>query len=61
MSFYDGQKMLNARLKKNAVLIGVATLCCGLILFSIATPAEAKKRKFKKKTCIECHDEFVDK
>ena len=42
------------------LLIVGAIFCCGLILFSFSTPSEAKRRKFKQKTCIECHDEFVE-
>ena len=27
---------------------------------SLAAPADAKKRQFKKKECLDCHEEFVE-
>ena len=38
----------------------MALLCCVVVLWSVATPSDAKKRKFKKRECLDCHEEFVD-
>ena len=52
--------MLTAPAKRRALRIGTAVLCCGFVLLAFAATSEAKKRKFKRKECLDCHEEFVE-
>ena len=55
-----GQRMLTLRSTGRVVLGAVAIACCGLLLLTLPTTADAKRRKFKQKECLDCHDEFVE-
>ena len=54
------EAMLTTRATHSAVRIGVALLCCSIVLSILALPADAKKRKFKQKECLDCHEEFIE-
>ena len=52
--------MLTAPSRRDAAFIGTAVLCCIVLALSFAAPSDAKKRKFKRKQCLDCHEEFVE-
>ncbi len=40
---------------------GACFLCFCIALSCFATSSDAKKRKFKRKECLDCHEEYVEK
>ena len=50
--------MPTRRNRAGPAILAIVTLFAGVLLTDLASEVQAQKRSFKKKNCLDCHEEF---